>query len=173
MDYGNKQDRDYYKQASEKLEGESYNGKNLSLFLKKLEGKAQQFNWLTLLNYPQGNPPVNKSLLTNYGEITRAEVTRKAATYLGTNNREEQDSYMLFNCLRKSVTNEVYALVTIEPECYVYEVNQEILVDGPCFPASIIDHTYTNTKANTEAARKNLSSLAEYMESWLIVMWIS
>jgi len=108
LDYGNKQDRDYYKQASEKLEGESYNGKNLSLFLKKLEGKAQQFNWLTLLNYPQGNPPVNKSLLTNYGEITRAEVTRKAATYLGTNNREEQDSYMLFNCLRKSITDEVY-----------------------------------------------------------------
>jgi hypothetical protein len=151
--------------ASEKLEGELYNGKNLSLFLKKLEEKAQQFNWLTLLNYPQGNPPVNKSLLTNYGEITRAEVTRKAATYLGTNNREEQDSDMLFNCLRKSMTNEVYALVTIEPERYVFEVNQEILVDGPCFLASIIDHTYTNTKANTEAARENLSSLAKYMDS--------
>jgi hypothetical protein len=29
----------------------AYNGKNLSIFLKKLEGKAQQFNWLTLLNY--------------------------------------------------------------------------------------------------------------------------
>jgi hypothetical protein len=165
LDYGNKQDRDYYKQASEKLEGESYNGKNLSLFLKKLEGKAQQFNWLTLLNYPQGNPPVNKSLLTNYGELTRAEVTRKAATYLGTNNREEQDSDMLFNCLRKSITDKVYALVTTEPERYVFEVNHEILVDGPCFLAAIIDHTYTNTKANTEAARENLSSLAEYMES--------
>jgi hypothetical protein len=171
LDYRNKQDRDYYKQASEKLEEESYNGKNLSLFLKKLEGKAQQFNWLTLLNYPQGNPQANKSLLTNYGEIT--EVTRKAATYLGTNNREEQDSDMLFNCFRKSITNEVYALVTTEPECYVFEVNHDILVDGPCFLAAIIDHTCTNTKANTDAARENLSSLAEYMESWLIVMWIS
>jgi hypothetical protein len=103
--------------------------------------------------------------LTNYGEITRAEVTRKAATYLGTNNREEQDSNMLYNCLRKSITDEVYALVTTEPECYVFEINHEILVDGPCFLAAIIDHTYTNTKANTEAARENLSSLAEYMES--------
>jgi len=165
LDYGNKQDRENYKQANEKLEGESYNGKNPSLFLKKLEGKAQQFNWLTLLNYPQGNPPVNKNLLTNYGEITRAEVTRRVATYLRTNNREEQDSDMLFNCLRKSITDEVYALVTTEPECYVFEINQEILVDGPWFLAAIIDHTYTKVKANTEAARKNLSSLTKYMES--------
>ncbi len=40
LDFGNKQDRDYYKTAIEKLEGDPYDGKNLSLFLKKLEGKA-------------------------------------------------------------------------------------------------------------------------------------
>jgi hypothetical protein len=42
LDYGNKQDKDYYKQASEKLEGESYNGKNLSIFLKRLVFKETQ-----------------------------------------------------------------------------------------------------------------------------------
>jgi hypothetical protein len=30
LDYGTKQDRDYYKQAVEKLEGELYDGKNLT-----------------------------------------------------------------------------------------------------------------------------------------------
>jgi hypothetical protein len=165
LDYGNKQDRDYYKTATKKLEGDAYDGKNLSLFLKKLEGKAQQFNWLTLLTYQQGNPPVNKSLLTNYGEITRAEVAQKAQGYLGTDNREEQDSDMIYNCLRKSITDEVYAQVTMEPEHYTFAINQESLVDGPCFLAAIIDHTYTNTKANTEAARENLACLAEYMEA--------
>jgi hypothetical protein len=44
LDYDNKQDHDYYKIATEKLEGDPYDGKNLSLFLKKLERKAQQFN---------------------------------------------------------------------------------------------------------------------------------
>lgn len=108
--------------------------------------------------------------MTNYGEISRTEVTRKAMTYLGTNNREEMDSNMLFNCLRKSITNEVYSLVTTEPRRYVFEVNQEILLDGPCFLAAIIDHTYTNNKASIEAARENLCSLSEWCP-WQTAMW--
>jgi hypothetical protein len=165
LDFGNKQDRDYYKLATEKLEGDPYDGKNLSLFLKKLEGKAQQFNWLTLLTYTIGNPPRDKCLLNNYGEITKEDVTLKAQGYLGTDNREDQDSDMIFNCLRKSVTDNVYAQVTTEAERYTFVINGQKLVDGPSFLAAIIDDTYTNTLANTEAARENLSSLAEYMES--------
>ncbi len=165
LDFGNKQDRDYYKLATEKLEGDPYDGKNLSLFLKKLEGKAQQYNWLTLMTYPIGDPPVYKCLLKSYGEVTRADVIQKTRRYLGTDNREDQDSDMIFNCLRKSVMDNVYAQVTTEPERYMFTIDGEELVDGPCFLAAIIDQTYTNTLANTEAARENLSSLAEYMES--------
>jgi hypothetical protein len=51
LDYGTKQDRDYYKQAVEKLEGDLYDGKNLPVFLKKVEGKAYQYGWLNLLSY--------------------------------------------------------------------------------------------------------------------------
>jgi hypothetical protein len=80
-------------------------------------------------------------------------------------NRDDQDSDMIYNCLRKSITDAVFAQVTMEPERYTFEINGEKLVDGPCFLAAIIDQTYTNTLANTEATRKNLSSLAEYMES--------
>ncbi len=72
---------------------------------------------------------------------------------------------MIFNCLRKSITDDVFAQVTTEPERYTFTVNRVKLVDGPCFLAAIIDHTYTNTLANTEAARENLASLAEYMEA--------
>jgi hypothetical protein len=165
LDYGSKQDRDYYKTAMEKLEGNPYDGKNLSLFLKKLEGKAQQFSWIDLLTYQQGNPPVDKCLLKNYGEITRTEVAAKAQQYLGMDNRQEQDSDMIFNSLRKLITDDVFAQVTTEPERYTFIVNRVKLVDGPCFLAAIIDHTYTNTLTNTEAARENLASLAEYMEA--------
>lgn len=65
---------------------------------------------------------------------------------------------MIFNYLWKSVTDTVFAQVTMEPERYMFEVDGEKLVDGPCFLAAIIDKTYTNTLANTEAARENLSS---------------
>ncbi len=49
-----------------------------------------------------------------------ADVTQKAQRYLGTDNREDQDSDMIFNCLRKSITDSVYALVTTEPERYTF-----------------------------------------------------
>jgi hypothetical protein len=120
LDYGNKQDRDNYKTATEKLEGYLYDWKNLSLFLKKLEGKAQQYNWIALLTYEVGTPPREKCLLTNYGEVKRTDVAQKAGQYLGTNNREEQDSDMIFNCLRKSITDTVFAQVTTEPDRYTF-----------------------------------------------------
>jgi hypothetical protein len=78
LDYGTKQDWDYYKQAVEKLEGDPYDGKNLPVFLKKVEGKAYQYWWLNLLTYVhQGNPPSMKNLLQHYGEITMSKVRQK------------------------------------------------------------------------------------------------
>jgi hypothetical protein len=81
LDYGTKQDRDYYKQAVEKLKGDLYDSKNLPVFLKKVEGKAYQYGWLNLLSYVyQGNPPATKNLLQHYGEISLSEVRQKAMT---------------------------------------------------------------------------------------------
>jgi len=73
--YGTKQERDYYKQAVEKLEGNPYDSKHLPVFFKKVEGKAYQYGWLTLLSHTyQGKPPVTKNALQHYGEITMNEV---------------------------------------------------------------------------------------------------
>jgi hypothetical protein len=166
LDFGSKQDRDYYKQAVEKLEGDLYDGKNLPVFLKKIEGKAYQYGWLGLLSYTyQGNPPVTKNLLQHYGEVTPIEVRQKANTYIGTSTRDDQDSDMMYNCLRKSVNDAVFAKVSKEINKYRYIVNGEYLFDGPSYLMTIIEMTYTNTKANITAARENLAGLAEYMES--------
>lgn len=90
-------------------------------------------------------------------------MAQKAKLYLGTNRREEQDNDKIYNCLCKSAKDDIF--VTMEPEQYTFNVNNEKLVDGPCFLPTIIDHTYTNTLTNTEAAHENLASLAEYMEA--------
>jgi hypothetical protein len=166
LDYGTKQDRDYYKQAVEKLEGDLYDGKNLPVFLKKVEGKAYQFGWLNLLSYTyQGNPPVTKNMLQHYGEITMTDVRQKTLTYLGLCNRNDQDSDMLYNCLRKSISDGMFAKISKEVSKYRYDINGESLFDGPSYLMTIIDLTYVNTKANITAARDNLSSLSEYMDS--------
>jgi hypothetical protein len=66
---------------------------------------------------------------------------------------------MIFKCLRKLITDDVFAEVTTKPDLYTFTINDEKLVDEPCFLVAIIDHTYKNTLANTEAAHENLASL--------------
>lgn len=113
---------------------------------------------------------VRKSLITQYGEISREEVQRQALIYIGTNNHRDQDSDMVFNCLKKSITDVVFAKVTTEPEHYMFTIDgeedePESIEDGPCFLKAVIDKTYTNMRANSTVARENLANLAEYMEA--------
>ncbi len=71
----------------------------------------------------------------------------------------------LFSCLHNYITDSIFAQVITKPECYTFTVNDKQLVDRPCFLSAIINHIYTSTLVNTEAARENLSSLAEYMDA--------
>lgn len=61
-----------------------------------------------------GNPPVQKSLIQHYGEITRSQVRQHSLTY--------QNGDIMFNCLRKSITKEVLDTVFTEPERYTFTV---------------------------------------------------
>ncbi len=136
------------------------------MFLKKVEGKAYQYGWLNLLTYVhQGNPPSMKNLLQHYGKITMSKVRQKVLTYLGISNRDDQDSDMMYNCLQKSISDAVFAKVSKEASKYRYNVNGKYIFDGPSYLMTIIELTYTNTKANITAARDNLSSLTEFMDS--------
>jgi hypothetical protein len=70
--------------------------------------KAKQYNWMRILTF--GEDQNRKTLIEHYGEITKAEVQQAAVTYLGTNNRRDQDSDMMYNCLRKSISAKVFAM---------------------------------------------------------------
>ncbi len=145
LDFMTKKDIEFYNKACDKLEGDAYDGTNLSTFLKMFGAKAKQYNWMRILTFGQGAQ--QKTLIKHYGEITKAEVQEAAAAYLGMNNRRDQDSDMMYNCLRKSISAKVFATVTTEPERYTFEVEdkEDPLEDGPSFLKAIIDHTYTNT----------------------------
>ncbi len=87
----------------EKLEGDPYDGSDPSLFLKRFEAKPKQCNWMQILTFGQGQQA--KNLIRHYGEITKAEVQAATLTNLGTDDCRDQDSDMMFNCLRKSIAN--------------------------------------------------------------------
>jgi hypothetical protein len=169
LDYDTEKDVKFYNKAIAKLDGDPYDGTGLPTFLKSFGAKAKQFEWTINLMIPRvtvpAQPTVTRNLLKQYGEITRAEVQAHALTYLGNGTRLDQNSDMIFNCLRMSLSEKVKSLVFTEPERYTFMVNGEEFEDGPCFLKAIIDKTVTNTLANTSKARENLISLREYMES--------
>jgi hypothetical protein len=120
---------------------------------------------MAMLTFNLGNPPVQKNLIKHYEELTRQQVQQQALTYLGTGDRRDQNSDMIFNCLCKSITKEVLTTVFAEPERYMFVLAIESLKGGPCFLKAVIDRTYMNMLANTAKTRENLVSLKEYMES--------
>jgi len=92
LNYDDVKDLKCYKLGTASLEGDEYDGKNLSTWLKILQAKAKQYNWMNILIIDVGNRPVPKSLIQHYGEITRSQVRQHALTYLGTGNRQDQNS---------------------------------------------------------------------------------
>jgi hypothetical protein len=166
LNYQEKRDADTYYKGCTALEGDPYDGTKLSDFLARLKAKADQFGWSDLLTIlPEG-----RDLLTDYGTITRAQVRAHAQVYQPLNDRRAQNSNMLYNCVRTSITTDVRTKVNLNPERFIIECrpapNAPIVrrYDGVCYVKAVIDDTYTNTLSNTAVARSNLSSLGKYMK---------
>jgi hypothetical protein len=92
-------------------------------FLKCFGAKAKQRNWMRILTFGQGDQA--KNLIKHYGEITKAEVQAALLACLGTNDCRDQDSGMVYNCLRKLITHKVSDQVATEPERYTFEIQGE------------------------------------------------
>jgi hypothetical protein len=94
------------------------------------------------------------NLLTQYGEITMAQVRAQAEIYQ-----------------HASISTEVLAKFSTDPTRYRIQIpavpaqgNQpavpaEEVEDGPCFLKAIINDTYANTATNVAIVRRNLANL--------------
>lgn len=78
---------------------------------------------------------------------------------------------MLYQCLRKSITSELQAKVSVDQTRYYLTIPgptpQDPVTkcrDGICFLKAIIDETYTNTLNNAAVTRSNLATLGQYMK---------
>ncbi len=164
LNYQEKRDADTYYKGCTALEGDPYDGTKLADFLSRLQAKADQFGWNSLLTIL----PEECNLLTDYGTITRAEVRAHAQVYQPLDDRRAQNSNMLYNCIRTSISTAVRTKVNLDTERFVIEYrltpNDPIVrrYDGVCYVKAVIDDTYTNTLSNTAVSRSNLSSLGKY-----------
>jgi hypothetical protein len=121
--------------------------------------------------------PNGLNLLTQYGEITMAQLKAQAEVYQPLLDCQCQNSTMMFQCISASISAEVLAKVSTDPSHYRIKapavpaqasqptIPAEIIEDGPCFLKAIIDDTYANTATNIMLARRNLENLREYIKT--------
>jgi len=142
---------------SKDVRGYDGKGGNLKLLLTYVKQRANVFNWTDILTIPVDG--VNRNLLVDYGRIPIADIQTQVATYIDQPTRNAQNSFMMFECLSKSLT--VEALNAVLAEIDDYTVND--IASGPLFLKVIIRKAYIDTRATTAHVRTSLSCLDTYI----------
>jgi hypothetical protein len=161
LDYSTVQSIKFYNKGVEKLPGEAFNGKLLITWLIQVQDKANMFTWTSILTI-NGKP-----LTQNFTKITMEEVRAHAQVYQDRSMREAQNSEMLIQCLKASITRTVYNKIYLQREKYLIlrKNTNELVEDGVCFLKTIIDNYHSNTRYSTKQIRKQLATLNYYMRN--------
>ena len=113
LDYTTTQSIKFYNKGVEKLPGEAFNGKLLLTWLIQVQDKANMFTWTSILTIK------GKLLTQNFTKITMEDVRAHAQAYQDRSLREVQNSEMLIQCLKASITRSVYNKVYLQREKYI------------------------------------------------------
>eukprot|EP00978_Attheya_sp_CCMP212_P033086 scaffold131938_cov70-Attheya_sp.AAC.2 len=130
---------------------------NLNLFLAFIKQRANVFDWHTILDIPVNG--VNRNLLEAYGQISMANVQMHVLTYIDQPMRDAQNSFMVYECLSKSL--QVSALNDVLTKIETF--TERNLQSGPLFLNTIIKKAAINTRSTTTHVRTSLSSLDRYI----------
>jgi hypothetical protein len=161
LDYTTTQSIKFYNKGCEKLPGEAFNGKLLLTWLIQVQDKARMFTWTPILTIK------GKLLTKQFSELTMEEVKAHAQKYQDKSSREAQNSEMLIQCLKASITRTVYNKVYLQMSKYIIyrKRTMEPIEDGVCFLKTIIDNYHSNTRSSTKQIRKQLAQLHYYMKN--------
>jgi hypothetical protein len=114
LDYTTTQSIKFYNKGVEKLPGEAFNGKLLLTWLIQVQDNSNMFTWTSILTI-KGKP-----LTQNFTKITMEEVRAHAQAYQqDRSSREAQNSEMLIQCLKASITRTVYNKIYLQREKYI------------------------------------------------------
>jgi hypothetical protein len=161
LDYTTTQSIKFYNKGCEKLPVKAFNGKLLLAWLIQVHDKAKMFTWTPILTIK------GKLLTKQFSELTMEEVRTHAQRYQDKSSREAQNSEMLIQCLKASITRTVYNKVYLQMSKYIIyrKRTMEPIEDGVCFLKTIIDNYHSNTRSSTKQIRKQLAQLHYYMKN--------
>jgi hypothetical protein len=133
---------------------------NLQLFLDQLKDKAAIFNWDSIIMIP-GEVQVPKSLLDQYGELTYDQVKAHVTSYIVTDSRQAQDSFMLYNCIMNSLNQ--MAQKQVRNRGLVTSFHHGGCGSGALLLKVVIMVSHVDTRATVTTVRSKLSSLDSAM----------
>ena len=121
---------------------------SLPTFLEAIRDRSTQNGWSDIFTIKIGNDANNqlieRNLLTQYGEITLAQIRTDAANdYIGQPIHNAQVSQQIYQCLKKSITDDVAKRMVTESENYL--VNN--IPDGPSFLMTLIQVFFIKKEA--------------------------
>ena len=125
LDYGDKKAMKIFESGSAALSSEQFeiDGESVIIMLSSLKNRAKLMNWdstILTINTTE-NTPV--SLLTQYAMLTYDDCAKHVKNYLFNETRASQDDYMLYLCLRKSLTPKADAVLTSWDEQFTVSIN--------------------------------------------------
>ena len=166
LDYTDAGTKKLYNRATAPLSEENYDlsAADLTTFLGDVDTRAKEFGWEAILKIPEDigvEDPILRTLTTEYGKISLAQVEEHVESYIEDEGRSAQNSFMLYNCLWSSVTTAAKRKLNLQRDKY----QRDGIGIGPLLLKVIIQTAYVDTRSTTMQLRTNLSSLDAYMST--------
>ena len=136
--------------------------KSMHVFIGQIRDRSNLYGWSDILTIPVTRAGItqNFNLLDHYGEISVSDVRSHAlTTWVNANDRNSQNSFMLFTLLKESLAPEALAIIQNMQEQYYVDGKP----DGPSLFKVIISKAHVDTRATSTVIRMNLSSLDTYI----------
>jgi hypothetical protein len=133
---------------------------DLQLFLDAITSKSKAHGWGRIFTIPTVGG-TKQHLLQSYGMVTLKAATADALTYYDTETKEAQDSFMLFQCLIASVTQDF--MRSINTERFSYHLGHDDTPVGTLFLKIVISKVHVDSRATVGYLRLAIGKLDSKM----------
>ena len=131
---------------------------NLTVFLESVKERAMIYDWAGILSIPDDDG-VLRNLLTNFGQITAANVKAHAMSYMFTGTRNAQNATMMHQFLSNSITVSTKLNILANPALYT----ENEVPSGPMMLKLIIGKASIDTPATMLILRESIANLHSKM----------
>ena len=169
IDYSSKEGKKLYSEATAKLceESLSCDSEEYHDLIQVVTQRAMEWSWDTgIMSIPTDadNPDSPRvSLIQEHGTLTIGQIRRYEKTYIATQSRQAQDTYMLYQALFKTLSKIGRSRVILERKNYMVLVNGREYHSGTLLMKVILTKMHLETKAAARMIRQRLASLDTYM----------